>query len=45
MYGTTNELPTTEGCKLNPMSPYALQKLIGDAIMVSRIAKNRSNNE
>ena len=30
VYGNVEQLPTTEGHKLNPMSPYALQKLIGE---------------
>ena len=30
---------------MSPEVATILQKLIGDAIMVSRIAKNRSNNE
>ena len=30
VYGDAKELPTTENCKLNPMSPYAVHKLIGE---------------
>jgi len=30
VYGNVEELPTPEEHKLNPMSPYALQKLIGE---------------
>jgi len=30
VYGNTKSLPTSENIKLNPMSPYALQKLIGE---------------
>ena len=30
VYGNVEQLPTPEGHKLNPMSPYALQKLIGE---------------
>ena len=30
VYGDTEQLPTTEECSLNPMSPYALHKLIGE---------------
>ena len=30
VYGDVEQLPTPEGHKLNPMSPYALQKLIGE---------------
>ena len=30
VYGDANQVPTTEECKLNPISPYALQKLIGE---------------
>jgi UDP-glucose 4-epimerase len=30
IYGDVEELPTTETSELNPMSPYALQKLIGE---------------
>ena len=30
VYGDAEQVPTTEECKLNPMSPYALQKLIGE---------------
>jgi len=30
VYGDVKELPTTEECKLNPISPYALQKLVGE---------------
>ena len=30
VYGNTKSLPISENIKLNPMSPYALQKLIGE---------------
>ena len=30
VYGDVEQLPTSENHKLNPMSPYALQKLIGE---------------
>ena len=30
VYGDAEQVPTTEECKLNPMSPYALHKLIGE---------------
>jgi len=30
VYGDAKQVPTTEECKLNPISPYALQKLIGE---------------
>ena len=30
VYGDAEEVPTSENCKLNPMSPYALHKLIGE---------------
>ena len=30
VYGNVEQLPTSENHKLNPMSPYALQKLIGE---------------
>ena len=30
VYGDTEELPTTEEAQLNPKSPYALQKLMGE---------------
>ena len=30
VYGNVEQLPTTEEAPLNPMSPYALQKLIGE---------------
>ena len=30
VYGDTDTFPTPEGASLNPMSPYALQKLIGE---------------
>ncbi len=30
MYGNPIQFPTDENCKLNPMSPYALQKLISE---------------
>tara|TARA_Y100000034_G_C6873755_1_gene399266 strand:- start:583 stop:1536 length:954 start_codon:yes stop_codon:yes gene_type:complete len=30
VYGGTKELPTTESCALDPKSPYALQKKIGE---------------
>jgi UDP-glucose 4-epimerase len=30
VYGDAEQVPTTEKCKLNPMSPYALHKLIGE---------------
>jgi len=30
VYGEAKQLPTTEECELNPMSPYALHKLIGE---------------
>lgn len=30
VYGNAEKTPTTEGCSLNPLSPYALQKLIGE---------------
>ena len=30
IYGDAEQVPTTEECKLNPMSPYALHKLIGE---------------
>ena len=30
VYGDAEEVPTSENCKLNPISPYALHKLIGE---------------
>ena len=30
VYGDAEQVPTTEECKLNPISPYALHKLIGE---------------
>tara|TARA_A100001391_G_C5004774_1_gene261672 strand:- start:40 stop:945 length:906 start_codon:yes stop_codon:yes gene_type:complete len=30
VYGDAEEVPTSESCKLNPMSPYALHKLVGE---------------
>lgn len=30
IYGDAEQVPTTENCRLNPMSPYALHKLIGE---------------
>jgi len=30
VYGDAEEVPTSENCKLNPMSPYAIHKLIGE---------------
>ena len=30
VYGDTEQIPTTEDAELNPMSPYALHKLIGE---------------
>ena len=30
VYGDAEQVPTTEKCKLDPMSPYALHKLIGE---------------
>ncbi len=30
VYGDAEEVPTSENCKLDPMSPYALHKLIGE---------------
>ena len=30
VYGDAEQVPTTEECELNPMSPYALHKLIGE---------------
>ena len=30
VYGNAEQIPTTEECRLNPISPYALQKLIGE---------------
>ena len=30
VYGDAEQLPTTEECSLNPISPYALHKLIGE---------------
>jgi UDP-glucose 4-epimerase len=30
VYGEAKQLPTTEECELNPMSPYALHKLVGE---------------
>ena len=30
VYGDVEEVPTSENCKLNPMSPYAIHKLIGE---------------
>ena len=30
VYGDGEQIPTTEDCKLDPMSPYALHKLIGE---------------
>ena len=30
VYGDGEQIPTTEECKLDPMSPYALHKLIGE---------------
>jgi UDP-glucose 4-epimerase len=30
VYGNAKQLPTTEECELNPISPYALQKAIGE---------------
>ena len=30
IYGDAEQIPTTEECRLNPISPYALQKLIGE---------------
>ena len=30
VYGDAEEVPTSENCKLNPMSPYALHKLFGE---------------
>ena len=30
VYGDAEEVPTTENCPLNPISPYALHKLVGE---------------
>ena len=30
VYGDAEEVPTSENCKLNPISPYAIHKLIGE---------------
>ena len=30
VYGDAEQIPTTEECTLNPISPYALQKLVGE---------------